>query len=104
LLLLAMTQRFLLHLLHQGHLASLHVLKSGTTIFKSCVRWGINLSNGHSPANLANSSTRQIFAVFGEYLNLRKRATRQIFVTRVGEFGEYWANLANLANLASLRG
>ncbi len=45
-------------------------------------------SNGYSPANLANSSTRQIFAVFGEYSNLQKRATRQIFVTRhFREFG-----------------
>jgi hypothetical protein len=52
-------------------------------------RNGVFLSNGHSPANLANSSTRQIFAVFGEYLNLQKRATPQIFVTRAGEFGEY---------------
>ncbi len=47
------------------------------------------LSNGHSPANLANSSTCQKFAVFGEYSNSRKQATRQIFVTRAGEFGEY---------------
>ncbi len=33
---------------------------------------GLRLSNGHSPANLANSSTRQKFAIFGEYLDSRK--------------------------------
>ncbi len=34
-------------------------------LFKKLVnRNGIKLSNGHSPANLANSSTRQKFAVF----------------------------------------
>jgi hypothetical protein len=51
--------------------------------------FGDKLSNGHSPANLANLSTRQKFAVFGEYSNSRKRATSQIFVTRAGKFGKY---------------
>ncbi len=60
------------------------------------------LSNGHSPANLANSSTRQKFAVFLWLAPANLSSIERIFVTRAGEFVEYWANLANLANLASL--
>jgi hypothetical protein len=59
-------------------------------------------SNGHSPANLANSSTRQKFAVFLWLAPANLLSIERIFVTRAGEFVEYWANLVNLANLASL--
>ncbi len=62
----------------------------------------LNLSNGHSPANLANSSTRQKFAKFLWLAPANLASIEQIFVTRSGKFGEYWVNLANLANLASL--
>ena len=60
------------------------------------------ISNGNSPANLANSSTRQKFAVFLWLVPANLVSIERIFVTRAGEFVEYWANLANLANLASL--
>ncbi len=60
------------------------------------------VSNGHSPANLVNSSTCQKFAKFLWLAPANLASIEQIFVTRSGEFGEYWANLANLAKLASL--
>jgi hypothetical protein len=63
---------------------------------------GNKLSNGHSPANLSNSSTRQKFAKFLWLAPANLASIEQIFVTRFGEFGEYWANLASLANLANL--
>jgi hypothetical protein len=31
------------------------------------IRFGIMISNGHSPANLLNSSTRRKFAIFGKF-------------------------------------
>jgi hypothetical protein len=64
--------------------------------------FGENVSNGHSPANLANSSTRQKFAKFLWLAPANLASIEQIFVTRFGKFGEYWVNLASLANLANL--
>jgi hypothetical protein len=61
-----------------------------------------SLSNGHSPANLANSSTRQKFAKFLWLAPANLASIEQIFVTCFGEFGKYWVNLASLANLANL--
>jgi hypothetical protein len=49
----------------------------------------LNLSNGHSPANLSNSSTRQKFAIFFVTRSANLASIEQIFVTRSGEFGEY---------------
>ncbi len=40
------------------------------------------LSNGHSPANLSNSSTRQKFANFGEFEYSPKWPFSEIFQTR----------------------
>ena len=42
----------------------------------------LRLSNGYSPANLANSSTRQKFAVFGEWEYSPKRPFSEIRETR----------------------
>jgi hypothetical protein len=47
------------------------------------------VSNGHSPANLSNSSTRQKFAIFFVTRHANLASIEQIFVTRSGEFGEY---------------
>ena len=70
--------------------------------FAVVLNLGVGLSNGHSPANLANSSTRQKFALFLWLAPANLSSIERIFVTRAGKFVEYWANLANLANLASL--
>ncbi len=40
---------------------------SDCPIRRSVGMFGCVLSNGHSPANLLNSSTRQKFAIFGEF-------------------------------------
>ncbi len=66
---------------------------------KFITAFGYIISNGHSPANLANSSTRQKFAVFLWLEPANLSSIEQIFVTRAGEFVEYWANLANLARV-----
>jgi hypothetical protein len=49
----------------------------------------LSLSNGHSPANLENSSTRQKFAVFLWLAPANLASIERIFVTRAGEFGEF---------------
>jgi hypothetical protein len=43
---------------------------------------GLKLSNGYSPANLSNSSTRQKFANFGEFEYSPKWPFSEIFQTR----------------------
>ena len=65
------------------------------------------LSNGHSPANLSNSSTRQN-GHFGKLAGLdtfaRHSPTILLGLARLakGKFGKFYANLASLTNLASV--
>jgi hypothetical protein len=53
---------------------------------QNCVKsnycYGFFLSNGHSTANLSNSSTRQIFANFGEFEYSPKWPFSELFQTR----------------------
>jgi hypothetical protein len=85
------------------------------------LRLGIKLSNGHSPANLSNSSTRQnghfgklvgldTFADIGHPtlpgLDTFTRHSPTIFpgldTFAKGKFGNFYTNLVNLASLANL--
>ncbi len=79
----------------------------------------LNLSNGHSTANLSNSSTRRKFAIFGEFEYSPKSLFRKcdglarladicqpglLGLARLAKakFCKYYANLASLASLANL--
>jgi hypothetical protein len=82
---------------------------------------GFTVSNGHSPANLSNSSTPQN-GLFGKLVGLAKFAhirqpvllglarlvdIRQTILRGLarlakGKFGNFYANLANLASLENL--
>jgi hypothetical protein len=44
-----------------------YISVSSFSLFIFSNKLGIKISNGHSPANLSNSSTRQKFASFGEF-------------------------------------
>jgi hypothetical protein len=82
-------------------------------MLSKCVFW---LSNGHSPANLANSSTRQKFAKFLWLAPANLASIEQIFVTRQTQIRQTVTlrstrqtrirqtivNLASLASLANL--
>ncbi len=71
------------------------------------------LSNGHSPANLANSSTRWKFANFGEFeyspkwpfleiFQTRQTLIRQNVTLRGTRQTRLCQNMANLVSLANL--
>ena len=86
-----------------------------------CLKVDKKVSNGHSTANLLNSSTRQN-GLFGKLVGLAKFAhirqpvllglARLVDICQTilrglarlakGKFGKFYANLANLVSLANL--
>jgi hypothetical protein len=100
-----------------------------TNLKKSCTRevtkpkikLVLRISNGHTPANLSNSSTRH-YGLFGKLVRLANFAhirqpvllglARLVYIRQTilrglarlakDKFGEFYANLANLVSLANL--
>ncbi len=82
---------------------------------------GFLLSNGHSPANLSNSSTRQnghfgklagldtfadirqpVLVGLDTFVDIRQTILLGLARLAKGKFGDFYTNSANLASLANL--
>jgi hypothetical protein len=92
-------------------------MKSKTKV----VKYDLNISNGHSPANLSNSSTRQnghfgklagldtfadirqlVLVGLDTFLDIRQTILLGLARLAKGKFGNFYTNLASLVNLASV--
>ncbi len=88
---------------------------------KKSFSFDLKLSNGHSPANLSNSSTRQnghfgklaglytfpdirqpVLVGLDTFVEIRQTILLGLARLAKGKFGNFYGNLANLANLASV--